>query len=101
MCVPESSRLLAASVASFEVGGKLPNPTRGRRSQGAGGERCGAPFPSRPHDPNPHFSPAFYCGGARSRICCVALGPGARRTASTPARALHLRTLAPPRDKGW
>jgi hypothetical protein len=56
--------------------------------------------------PSPQFSPASCYGGARPRICCVALGSGARRTASTPprpkpARALHLRTLAPPHDEVW
>jgi hypothetical protein len=34
---------------------------------------------------NPHFSPAFCSGRARPRIYCVALGSGARRTATASA----------------
>jgi hypothetical protein len=37
---------------------------------------------------NPHFSPAFYCGGGSGHVCCVALGRASRQTVKSASEAL-------------
>ena len=43
---------------------------------------------SRKYLSNPHFSPAFYCGGGSGHVYCVALGRAPRRTVEYACGAL-------------